>query len=86
MSRFAPGMSQWRRPGTILLPLVAAHAARAQCPTWHPTDGNPGAAGDGALLSPTTWDPDGAGPEDEWPVVAGGLVGAGDVAADGIAP
>src|SRR5688572_9356415 len=65
---------------------IATHRAQAQCENdWLPGEGHPGVTGDGPVSSLTTWDPDGAGPQPKVLVAAGGFVGAGDVAVDGIA-
>ncbi len=66
--------------------VVSAQRAGGDCPThWLPGEGKPGVTGDLPVWAITTWDPDGAGPQNEVLIAGGGFAGAGDVATTGIA-
>lgn len=78
--------------GLVLLAgMWGAVAAHAQCPSFDPVAGFPGAANGFTLYSPGTvscaikWDPDGPGPEGEWLVVGGRFDFMDGVRANGIA-
>jgi hypothetical protein len=68
----------------IIINVVAAHRAQAQCdPSWLPGAPIPGV--DGTVYAATLWDPDGSGPQEPVLVIGGNFTIAGAVGAASVA-